>query len=392
MNKLIRKAIYTREDEAALIANGEEWNFHEEMTNEHLHALHPYPAKFIPQIPRRAISLWTKPGDLVYDPFCGCGTTIFEASLAGRAGIGTDNNAVAILVSKAKTALYTNSDLKVIEKFAHKISKGLDFAEPRPDLIPTNKNLQYWFSPLIIERLAALKGLILAEDEPVRTLLMAVFLSIIVRVSYQDSDTRYSRILRDIAPNEVDLTFLTRLNDTLSRIPKAMVSGRTAVESIHADSRSIPFVENESVSLIVTSPPYLNAYDYHKYHRQRLLWIDGGESVAFARDNEIGSHDKFTRNNATPDGYFIDMDACFKEWFRVLKRDGFCLIVIGDAIVSKKAVPVADRFVDLLSYQGLTKVNRWIRTLHSTKRAFNIKNSRISHEHILLFKKCGGGC
>jgi len=387
MSKLIRKAIYTHEDEATLIANGEEWNFHDEMTNEHLHALHPYPAKFIPQIPRRAINLWSKHGDLVYDPFCGCGTTIFEASLAGRLGIGTDNNAVAILVSRAKTALYTKSDLKAIDDFTHKISKGLDFAEPRLDLIPTNKNLHYWFSPLIIERLAALKGLILAEDEPVRTFLMAVFSSIIVRVSYQDSDTRYSRILREIAPNEVDVAFQTRLTDTMARIPKAMVSGRTAVESIQADARSVPFIKNDSVSLIVTSPPYLNAYDYHKYHRQRLLWVDGGESVAFARDNEIGSHDKFTRKNSIPDGYFTDMDTCFKEWFRVLKKDGSCLIVIGDAIVSKEAVPVADRFVDLLSCQGLTKVNRWIRTLHSTKRAFNIKNSRISHEHILLFRK-----
>jgi DNA modification methylase len=166
-----------------------------------------------------------------------------------------------------------------------------------------------------------------------------------------------------------------------------MVPGRTAVEAIQADARSVPFIKNESVSLIVTSPPYLNAYDYHKYHRQRLLWIDGGESVAFARDNEIGSHDKFTRKNAIPDGYFVDMDACFKEWFRVLKKDGACLIVIGDAIVSKKAVPVADHFVDLLTHQGLTKIKRGIRTLHSTRRAFNIKNSRISHEHVLLFRK-----
>jgi len=84
MTTLIRKAIYTREDEDALVLGGEEWNFHEEETKEHLHSLHPYPAKFIPQIPRRAIELWTKPGDLVYDPFNGCGTTVFEASLAGR--------------------------------------------------------------------------------------------------------------------------------------------------------------------------------------------------------------------------------------------------------------------------------------------------------------------
>jgi site-specific DNA-methyltransferase (cytosine-N4-specific) len=387
MKTLIRKAIYTRENEAELIANGEEWNFHEDVTNEYLHALHPYPAKFIPQIPRRAINLWTKSGDLVYDPFNGCGTTILEASLAGRNGIGTDNNAVAILASRAKTALYTKSNIEALKKFSNKISTGLGFSTPRPDLVPVSKNLFYWFHPVTVERLAALKGLILAEDEPVCTLLMAVFSSIIVRVSYQDSDTRYSRILRNVTPNEVDQAFNTRLTDVISRIPDAMVQGRIAVETIQADSRSVSFIKDRSVSLIVTSPPYLNAYDYHKYHRQRLHWISGNENIAFARDNEIGSHDEFTRNNATPDGYFIDMDACFTEWVRVLKKGGYCLIVIGDAIVSKQAVPVGDRFVDLLSAKGLTVTNRWIRALHSTKRTFNIKNSRISHEHVLAFRK-----
>ena len=387
MTTLIRKAIYTREDEEALILSGKEWNFHEQETREHLHSLHPYPAKFIPQIPRRAIELWTHPGELVYDPFNGCGTTVLEACLAGRRGIGTDNNAIAILVAKAKTAIYTKADLKILKDFAEKIAKGLDFAQPRPDLIPTNKNFHYWFDPVTIERLAALKGLILAEKDPVRTLLMAVFSSIIVRVSYQDSDTRYSCKVREVTAAEVDSAFYSKLVDTISYLPDVMIKGRGSADVVQADSRSVPFINTESVSLIVTSPPYLNAYDYHKYHRQRLHWIGGNESVEFARDSEIGSHDEFTKNNATPDAYFKDMDACFSEWGRVLKKGGRCLVVIGDAIVSKQPVYVGDRFIDMLSAKGLLQERRWIRTLHSTKRAFNVKNSRISHEHVLLVVK-----
>ena len=385
MTTLVRKAIYTREDEDALVADGDEWNFHEEETKEHLHSLHPYPAKFIPQIPRRAIERWTKPGDLVYDPFNGCGTTLLEASLAGRRGIGTDNNAVAILAARAKTALYSKADLTAARRFADSITCGLADAPKRPELIPDNKNFLYWFAPVTLERLAALKGLILAEKEPVRTLLMAVFSSIIVRVSYQDSDTRYARKLRDVRDDEVDIAFRSRLADVIERLPDAMIPGRTAVDVVQADAREVPFIESGSVSLIVTSPPYLNAYDYHKYHRQRLHWIGG--SVEFARDKEIGSHDEFTRDNATPDGYFRDMDACFAEWARVLKKGGRCLIVVGDAIVSKRAVHVGDRFIDLLAAKGLAEERRWIRTLHSTKRAFNVKNSRISHEHVLLVAK-----
>ena len=387
MKKLVRKAIYTREDEEALVAKGTEWNFHDEGTQEHLHTLHPYPAKFIPQIPRRAISLWTEPNDLVYDPFNGCGTTVLEASLAGRRGIGTDNNAVAVLAARAKTAIYSEDDLQALYTFAAKVAGGLDFAAPRPDLIPTNKNFHYWFDAATVSRLAALKGLIFAEVEPVRSLLMAVFSAIIVRVSYQDSDTRYSRKLRHVRADEVDVAFRSRLDDVISRIPQSMIEGRGEVHVVQADARNVPFITTGSVSLIVTSPPYLNAYDYHKYHRQRLHWIGGDESVSFARDLEIGSHDEFTKKNATPDGYFEDMNACFAEWYRVLKKGGRCLVVIGDAIVSKQAVYVGDRFVDLLSSNGFKQDGRWIRTLHSTKRAFNVKNSRISHEHVLLVRK-----
>jgi hypothetical protein len=323
----------------------------------------------------------------VYDPFNGCGTTVLEASLAGRPGVGTDNNAVAVLAARAKTAIYSAADLAAADRFAKRIARGLSSFPERPDLVPTNRNFHYWFAPITIKRLATLKGLIIAEDEPLRTLLMAVFSSIVVRVSYQDSDTRYARKLREVSDDETAVAFRSRLAGVLARISDGVAPGRGAVDIVRADARSVPFIASESVSLIVTSPPYLNAYDYHKYHRQRLHWIGGDESVVFARDLEIGSHDEFTRNNATPDGYFRDMDACFSEWARVLRKGGRCLVIVGDAIVSKKAVNVGDQFVDLMAAKGLAEERRWIRTLQATKRAFNVKNSRITHEHVLLVQK-----
>ena len=374
---LNRKAIYTREDEQVLTKNGRDWNFHDEITKEHLHSLHPYPAKFIPQIPRRAIEAWSKPGDVVYDPFCGCGTTLLEASLLKRHSIGTDNNAIAILTSKAKAASYRASDIVKMRRFSERVKEGLATAPPRPDLIPDNKNFLYWFAPAILDRLAALKGLILAEEERVRTMLMAVFSSIIVRVSYQDSDTRYARTNREVKPDDVDKAFRARTLEVIEHLPKIMLSGRGKISVNQSDARRVPFIKTNSVTLIVTSPPYLNAYDYHKYHRQRIHWIGG--SVEFARDLEIGSHDKFTQTNATPDNYFKDMESCFAEWARVLKRNGRCLIVIGDAIVSKHPVYVGDRFIDLCAKHGLAQEERWIRTLQSTKRAFNVKNLSLIH-------------
>lgn len=383
-----RKAIYTSEDVAALTRKGQDWNFSDADTEEHLHNLHPYPAKFIPQIPRRAIANWTEKGELVYDPLVGCGTTLLEASLLGRPSIGTDNNAVAILVSKAKTAPYEESDLEALQSFGFHVQWLLPSTKPRRDLIPNNKNFLYWFSEEVLDRLSALKSLILDQREPVRTMLLAIFSSIIVRVSFQDSDTRYAKVRRSVQATDVDKAFLAKLNDVVRRLPEVIVPGRAPTEVVQADARNVPFIKSESVSLIVTSPPYLNAYDYHKYHRQRIHWLGG--SVEFARGVEIGSHDEFTKPNATPDRYFADMDACFSEWARVLRHGGRCVVVIGDAIVSKKPVPVADMFVDLMKKRGLLIEERWIRELQATKRSFNVSNSRISHEHILVFVKRRG--
>ncbi len=380
-----RRAIYTKEDSEVLTLSGKAWNFHDENTREHLHTLHPYPAKFIPQIPRKAIETWSKAGELVYDPFAGCGTTLLEASLLGRPSIGTDNNPVAILVSRAKTATYRTATVNALRAFATEFDWLLAKTKPRRKLIPDNKNFLYWFSEDVLTRLSALKYLILAQPRAIQPLLMTVFSSIIVRVSYQDSDTRYAKTGRLVKAADVDRIFKAKLADVLELLPETMVPNRAPVAIKQADARSVPFIQTESVALIVTSPPYLNAYDYHKYHRQRIHWIDG--SVEYARDIEIGSHDEFTKPNATPDQYFRDMEACFSEWARVLSVGGRCLIVIGDAIVTKQPVFVADTFVDLFERYGVKLEERWIRELHSTKRAFNVRNSRISHEHVLLFKK-----
>lgn len=380
-----RKAIYTRENVDALIDDGQEWNFHNANTQENLHTLHPYPAKFIPQIPRKAIETWTTKGELIYDPFCGCGTTLLEASLLGRPSIGTDNNAVAILVSKAKTSIYTLADIHAIQLFANTIEEVLKETKPCRSLIPNNKNFFYWFSEEILDKLSALKSLILETPEPIQTLLMAVFSSIIIRVSFQDSDTRYAKIERNVKPSHVIRIFKSKLLEVIVRLSEVNVQERSPSIVYQADSRTIPFIKTESVSLIITSPPYLNAYDYHKYHRQRLHWING--DVEFARDIEIGGHDEFTKPKATPNQYFVDLDACFAEWSRVLRNGGKCLIVIGDAIVNKQPVYVADTFIDLLKIHQIQIKKRCIRTLHSTKRAFNVNNARISHEHILLFEK-----
>ena len=385
------KAIYSRMDRVEQQIDGAEWNFHSEETQPHLHALHPYPARFIPQIPRKAISEWSKKGEVVLDPFCGCGTTILESILLGRTAMGVDNNEVAHLISQAKTAHYTRDDLCEIQQFLADVplgmSEGLQKGVPKFSTnvwIPDFKNLDYWFDEDAILELGRLKTLIEQLTARPRILALAVFSSIIVSVSYQDSDTRYARINRPYRPDDVEKRFTVKLTDAIGRARKIIDCPKAESKLYLNDSRNLSQIQSESVSLIVTSPPYLNAYDYHKYHRQRLHWIEG--NIKLARDYEIGKHDTFTRPNAIPDPYFEDMRKCFAEWARVLRPNGHAFIVIGDAIVNGQPIPVADRFIEILTQVGFQCKKQWIRQIPESKKSFNRRNSRINEEHILLLQ------
>jgi len=70
----------------------EDWTFRKANTHEHIHGIHPYPARMIPQIARKLIKIYSKPDDIVLDPFCGSGSVLAEANMLGRRAIGIDIN------------------------------------------------------------------------------------------------------------------------------------------------------------------------------------------------------------------------------------------------------------------------------------------------------------
>ena len=279
--------------------------------------------------------------------------------MLGRDVIGVDSNPVACLISNAKIASYTPEDFAILKNFLEQLDHMLLDKNCKPS-IPVYKNMEYWFAKDAIEELGKIKSCIYTLPNPCRILALCCLSAIIVRVSYQTSDTKYARKESEYLPGTSVKNFKAKLTSAIAHAEEISTAKRGDAKVLSLDGRRLEGIKDNSVKLIVTSPPYLNAYDYHKYHRHRMQWIDG--DVAFARDREIGKHDTFTR------------------------KGGLCLVVIGDAIVSGQPVAVADTFITQMQKIGMHCERRWIRHLDINKKSFN-QQSRIKKEHVILFRK-----
>ena len=83
-----------------------EWDFRGSNTKEYTHCFHIYPAMMIPQIARKLIELYGQNASLLFDPYCGTGTSLVEGRLAGLNVVGTDLNPTARFISKSKIENY----------------------------------------------------------------------------------------------------------------------------------------------------------------------------------------------------------------------------------------------------------------------------------------------
>jgi len=136
------------------------WDFSGINGPDRIHNIHPYPAKFIPQIPRELIRLFHPQDDsIVLDPFCGSGTTLVEAIRAGLPAIGIDVHPLAILIAKTKT-----TPLKyVFSPLARDMVKKASL-ESAP--IPQIPRVNHWFLSDVQHALANLVHCINQIDDP----------------------------------------------------------------------------------------------------------------------------------------------------------------------------------------------------------------------------------
>ena len=374
------------------------------------HNFHPYAAKFIPQIPRFFINRYSSESDTILDPFCGSGTSLVEAKLLNRNGVGVDINELSVLISRVKTTKIDEEDItfvgKLIQDARYEIakyyskvdnSKNLDIyinkditSDFLKYLTPNFLNIDHWFQSDVINELSIVKNFISQCEcsTSLKNFLLLAFSSIIVISSNQESETRYSAKQKDRPKYFVINHFESKVKAMAQRI---IEFGKRASDSNISvfchDSRNIGDIINpDSIDLAVTSPPYPNTYDYYLYHKQRMNWLNMNWEKA--KQNEIGSRLRYSSYKEDVSSYINDMSKSLKGVYETLKKNGRFIVVIGDAYL-KGIKYSGDELLKLASSgSGFAFERSFSYDLALSSKVFN-KSFRNNgkKEHIMIFKK-----
>lgn len=369
-----------------------QFSFSGEDTSYLTHSLHPYPAKFPPQLPKKILEIYAVKGQTVLDPFCGSGTTLVEARIFGVNAIGVDVNGLSVLLSKVKSTPLTEQQFSIIENFISNIESEIPKwkSEKRPKIIIKKiEGQEHWFQNNVSEEITYLLYEILKQkDNDIRDFLKIVLSSIIVRVSNQESDTRFAAIKKNIINGYTLEAFCKKAREYNSRMAEFSkhIHNTTELQIYNADSRNLDFIPDNSIDIIITSPPYANTYDYYLYHKFRMLWLD--IDVKFAQYNEIGSRREYSSLKEKKEKWNEDLIKCFAEMQRVLKPNHFAFIVIGDSVIKKELIKIEKEISEFAPILGL-KVNEILSSdLSKHSRIFNPSYAQKGKkEHLIILEK-----
>lgn len=359
-----------------------DWSFPNRHNGLDLEAIHPYPAKFVGDIPRSFLhSLPLPVGTAVLDPFCGSGTTLTESQKAGVPSVGIDLNPIACLISRVKTAPMPSHLQNAAEKVIMEAKKNIN---PERGEIP---NVDHWFKPEIQVSIAAIiEAINSCSSSESQDALRLALSSIIVRVSNQESDTRYAAIEKKVNHLDVFDLFLA----SCEKIKKALSARNwrlTETKVIESDVlRLRPESIGAPVGMVITSPPYPNAYEYWLYHKYRMWWL-GFDALA-VKKREIGARAHFfTRDHHTEDNFWEQIRGTFSLIDAVLVKSGFTCFVIGRSKIHGRIINNADIITTIAKEYDMNLVAKIERIISPHRKSFNLSHANIKTETIIVFQK-----
>lgn len=257
------------------IQNGSTYLIKQANPNSYTHGMFKYPCKFIPEIPRWAINsfLSCRKG-VIFDPFSGSGTTLLEANINGIDAYGTEIDDIAKLIIKVKTTVLDERQINCLEQKYSELMEVISQSDAEA-FRPRIDNLEHWFCESTINELGRMKTYIdNIDNADVRDFFRLCMVSIIKRVSNADDTSPKPYVSGKVKkiPPTVEKEFTSvfrRYKQMITELSGIENMGRTNI----IDGDALKFLVPEKIDLAITSPPYINAFDYGRTMRLENLWM-----------------------------------------------------------------------------------------------------------------------
>ncbi len=357
------------------------------------HQLGPYVGKLKSGMVRVLLEEFTKEGEVVLDPFCGSGVVPLEAALLGRGAIGNDLNPYAYVLSMGKLFPPRTLDqaLARARELADQVEKQV--LEENVSIAP--RWVKDFFHPRTLREVVAAFHVLQHQKE---YFLISCLLGILHHVrpgflSYPASHlTPYLR--KKMYPREKysemyayrDLRsrLLAKVERAFVRAPKMELFFRTQRRVFQENAMALPLQARE-VDAIISSPPYFGALDYGRDNRLRL-WFLGVEDY------------KVLEKSLTADDgvYLPQMRRCLQEMMRVLRPDGYCVLILGDVHRNGRTKKTAEIVCESATHIQMREKDGWMYSFKTyaivTDEIPDDRRSRrntktTKNERILILKK-----
>ncbi|MCG2769202.1 MAG: DNA methyltransferase [Chloroflexota bacterium] len=264
----------------------------------------PWRGQFSPQLVQVLLDKYAARNAVVLDPFVGSGTVLLEAGRAGLEAFGTEVNPAAVTL--ARTYRFVNVPVDVRQSCLDGVSALL--LDQLPDALP----LFSGFARTL-------------DAESIKATL--VDLASTAQWSFQRQLVETLVALLDLDKPGLSTGKVFAAWNRLAELVLGLPFSRRRIEVFHADAREIPLPDS-SISLVITSPPYINVFNYHQQRRasmQALHW----DLLSVAK-SEIGANRKHRSNRfLTVIQFCMDMAGALRELSRVCQSDGRLIFVVG---------------------------------------------------------------
>jgi hypothetical protein len=358
--------------------------------------------------------------DFVFDPFAGCGTTLLTCKEFGIRAAGIDVLPTSAFVARVK--LFDWADL---DELLRAVQRLMDIPFHQPSISwPNVRIINLAFTPDVQTQILFFKEEIGKLRPPIRDFLMLGLLSILETVSRTSKDGQFLRLVEKRIPPVRDALramLSTMISDLSQQQQTLFKAGKVRVSVSPGDARDESWAKKYAgrVGAIITSPPYLNRYDYSRTYALELclLTVKSHREMVDVRHSLLRSHvesrehvgkeiklpaldevltqlaAKDLNNNRLPvmvRGYFEDMNLVIKNMATALKQGGRIALVVANAQFAGENLPVDLMLSELAERHGLATEDIWVtRFKGNSSQQMAIYGRRPVRESIVFWKKNG---